>query len=43
MTSFVSGKALAKDFPQIESSVYVGGQGATIIQNGQGSFPDAFN
>jgi putative ABC transport system permease protein len=43
MTSFVSGKALAKDFSQIESAVYVSSQAATIIQDGEGSFADSFH
>jgi putative ABC transport system permease protein len=34
MTSYVSGKALAKDFPQIEKSVYVGAVGGVVLQNG---------
>jgi putative ABC transport system permease protein len=37
MASYASGKALVKDFPQIEKAVYVGSAGATVIQNGQPS------
>jgi putative ABC transport system permease protein len=43
MTSYVSGKALVKDFPQIEKAVYVASSGATIVQNGQPSLADNFN
>jgi putative ABC transport system permease protein len=43
MTSYVSGKALVKDFPQIEKAVYVASQGATIMQNGEPSIADNFN
>jgi putative ABC transport system permease protein len=42
MTSYVSRKALVKDFPQIEASVYVGSGGAVAIQNGQPSQVDRF-
>ncbi|MDB5721189.1 MAG: FtsX-like permease family protein [Alphaproteobacteria bacterium] len=42
MTSYVSRKALVKDFPQIESSVYVGSGGAVALQNGQPSQVDKF-
>ena len=43
MSSYVSGKALVKDFPQIEKAVYVASAGATIMQNGQPSLADRFN
>ena len=43
MTSYVSGKALVKDFPQIEKAVYVASAGAVIMQNGQPSLADDFN
>ncbi|MET1113180.1 MAG: ABC transporter permease, partial [Allosphingosinicella sp.] len=43
MTSYVSGKALVKDFPQIEKAVYVASSGAVIMQNGQPSLADDFN
>ncbi|MBV8685633.1 MAG: ABC transporter permease [Alphaproteobacteria bacterium] len=43
MSSYVSGKALVKDFPQIEKAVYVSSSGATIMQNGQPSLADHFN
>ena len=43
MTSYVSGKALVKDFPQIEKAVYVASAGATIMQNGEPSLADRFN
>jgi len=42
MTSYVSGQAIVKDFPQIEKAVYVGSAGAVIMQNGQPSFADEF-
>ena len=42
MTSYVSRKALVKDFPQIESSVYVGSAGAIAMQNGEPSRVDRF-
>jgi putative ABC transport system permease protein len=35
MASFVSGTALRKDFPQIETMVYVGSGGFTVIRNGE--------
>lgn len=40
MTSYVSGIALEKDFPQIEKRVYVTGQGIVFLQNGQAVRPD---
>jgi putative ABC transport system permease protein len=43
MTSYVSGKALVKDFPQVEKAVYVASSGAVIMQNGQPSLADDFN
>ena len=43
MTSYVSGKALVKDFPQIENAVYVASSGATIIQRGEPSNAEHFN
>jgi putative ABC transport system permease protein len=43
MTSYVSGKALVKDFPQIENAVYVASSGATIVQKGEPSYADRFN
>jgi putative ABC transport system permease protein len=43
MTSYVSGKALLKDFPQIEKGVYVASSGATIMQHGEPSYADRFN
>ncbi|QAY76820.1 ABC transporter permease [Sphingosinicella sp. BN140058] len=43
MSSYVSGKTLVKDFPQIEKAVYVASAGATILQNGIPSVADRFN
>ena len=43
MTSYVSGKALLKDFPQIEKGVYVASSGAVIMQHGEPSLADHFN
>jgi putative ABC transport system permease protein len=43
MTSYVSGKALVKDFPQIEKAVYIASAGATIMQKGEPSVADNFN
>jgi putative ABC transport system permease protein len=43
MTSYVSGKALVKDFPQIEKAVYIASAGATIMQNGTPSLAERFN
>ncbi|HEX8669147.1 MAG TPA: ABC transporter permease [Allosphingosinicella sp.] len=43
MSSYVSGKALVKDFPQIEKAVYVASAGATIMQKGEPSLADRFN
>ncbi|MBV9900997.1 MAG: ABC transporter permease [Alphaproteobacteria bacterium] len=43
MTSYVSGKALQKDFPQIENAVYVASSGATIMQRGEPSYAEHFN
>src|SRR4051812_4975351 len=43
MTSYVSGKALLKDFPQIEKGVYVASAGATIMQHGEPSLAEHFN
>ena len=42
MSSFVSRKALVKDFPQIENSVYVGAVGAVVMQKGVPSFAEDF-
>ena len=42
LTSYVSRKALVKDFPQIAESVYVGSGGAVALQNGQPSQIDKF-
>lgn len=41
-TSFVSGKALAKDFPQVENSVFVLPTNAVVTRNGDASFVDHF-
>jgi putative ABC transport system permease protein len=43
MSSFASGKALVKDFPQIENAVYVSSSAATILQKGEPSAPERFN
>src|SRR4051812_48701933 len=43
MASYVSGKALLKDFPQIEKGVYVASAGATIMQHGEPSYAERFN
>jgi putative ABC transport system permease protein len=43
MTSYVSGKALVKDFPQVEKAVYIASSGATIMQRGEPSLADHFN
>jgi putative ABC transport system permease protein len=43
MSSYVSGKALLKDFPQIEKGVYVASAGATIKQHGEPSYAERFN
>lgn len=40
MTSYVSGRMLVKDFPQIESAVYIGSGGGYILQNGQASLTE---
>ncbi|MBC9032488.1 ABC transporter permease [Sphingomonas sp. JC676] len=40
MTSFVSGTALQKDFPQVEKRVYLTGQGMVITKDGQPTTPD---
>ncbi len=42
ITSFVSGKALAKDFPQIENSVFVAPTNAVVTKNGDPSFVEDF-
>ncbi|MEA3037925.1 MAG: putative transport system permease protein [Sphingomonadales bacterium] len=43
MTSYASGKALVKDFPQIENAVYVSSSAATVLQKGEPSAPEHFN
>ncbi|MEA3036805.1 MAG: putative transport system permease protein [Sphingomonadales bacterium] len=43
MTSYVSGKALVKDFPQIARAVYISSSAATILQKGEPSAPERFN
>jgi putative ABC transport system permease protein len=43
MTSYASGKALVKDFPQVENAVYVSSSAATVIQKGEPSAPERFN
>ncbi|MEA3060553.1 MAG: putative transport system permease protein [Sphingomonadales bacterium] len=43
MTSYASGKALVKDFPQIENAVYVSSSAATVLQKGEPSAPERFN
>jgi putative ABC transport system permease protein len=43
MTSYASGKALVKDFPQIENAVYIASSGATVMQKGEPSAPERFN
>ncbi|MFL6863591.1 MAG: ABC transporter permease [Allosphingosinicella sp.] len=43
MTSYVSGKALVKDFPQVENAVYVASSGATIMQKGEPSYAEHFS
>src|SRR3954471_12600507 len=43
MSSYVSGKALLKDFPQIEKGVYVASAGAIIVQHGEPSYAERFN
>ncbi|RYD68352.1 MAG: FtsX-like permease family protein [Sphingomonadales bacterium] len=40
VTSFVSGTALEKDFPQIEKRVYLTGQGIILLKDGQAFRPD---
>lgn len=40
VSSFASGTALAKDFPQIEKRVYITGQGIVFLLNGQAVRPD---
>jgi putative ABC transport system permease protein len=35
MASYVAGKALEKDFPQVEKRVYASGGGFTVIRNGE--------
>jgi putative ABC transport system permease protein len=40
VTSYTSGIALQKDFPQIEKRVYVTGQGITFLLNGQAYSPE---
>jgi len=40
VTSFVSGTALEKDFPQIEQRVYITSQGMIFLQNGQAVRPE---
>ncbi len=42
MTSFVSGKALAKDFPQVENSVFVLPTNAVVTKNGDPTFANDF-
>jgi putative ABC transport system permease protein len=39
VTSYASGQALKKDFPQIEKMVWLNTQGMTILHNGQASTP----
>jgi putative ABC transport system permease protein len=43
MSSYVSGKALMKDFPQVEKGVYVASSGAVIMQHGEPSLAERFN
>lgn len=40
VTSFASGIALQKDFPQVEKRVYITNQGFTFVLNGQAYQPD---
>ena len=40
MTNYASGKALAKDFPQVEKAVYVAGGGGYILQDGQATLTE---
>ena len=42
MTSFASGTALRKDFPEIETLVYVGNNQPVIVQNGEASISKNF-
>ena len=42
MTSYVSGKALVKDFPQVEKAVYVGSTGAILLKDGQPTLVENF-
>jgi putative ABC transport system permease protein len=37
MTSYISGRALAQDFPQVERTVYITGGGGYVLQDGQAS------
>ncbi|HEX8303177.1 ABC transporter permease [Sphingomonas sp.] len=39
VTSFVSGTALEKDFPQIEKRIYITGQGIVFVLNGEAVRP----
>lgn len=39
VTSFISGTALQKDFPQVEKRVYLSSQGMVFLQNGQAIRP----
>ncbi|MDT8757127.1 ABC transporter permease [Sphingomonas psychrotolerans] len=39
VTSYASGLALQKDFPQVEKRVYITGQGITFLLNGQAYHP----
>ena len=43
MASYASGKALLKDFPQIEKGVYIASAGAVVMQRGEPSLADHFN
>ncbi|MDP5281253.1 ABC transporter permease [Sphingomonas sp. DG1-23] len=40
VTTYVSGTALQKDFPQVEKRVYITGQGITFVHNGQAYRPE---
>jgi putative ABC transport system permease protein len=40
MTSYVSGKALAEDFPEVERAVYINGGGGFVLQNGEATITD---
>ncbi|HEX8654382.1 MAG TPA: ABC transporter permease [Allosphingosinicella sp.] len=40
MTSYVSGRALAEDFPEVERAVYINGGGGYVLQDGEATLTD---